>query len=97
MSTLSNDMNIIISIAIVTLVPLFLFTGLFSDVRGYSVWVDAIGHLSLFRWAYNAGMIIIWQDTKIKCSYGEEIEIPCITSGKQILDSYDISDPSYTL
>jgi len=88
LSTFSVDFELSMSISVVFLVLIFLFSGMLSDDAVIPVWMQWISNISLFKWAFNAGIISVFRDVEFRCDPGEECTHE---DGMSVLSSYNIS------
>jgi ABC-type multidrug transport system ATPase subunit len=89
LSTLSNDFDIVMSISVVALVCLFLFSGMLSDSAQMPAVMQPIGELSLFKHAFDAGLVAIWRGVDIPC--GDQCDTADPVSGAEVLATYGIA------
>jgi hypothetical protein len=90
LSTLSNDFDIVMSISVVCLVCLFLFSGMLSDTAQMPAVIAPIGQLSLFKHAFDAGLVVIWKDVDIPC--GDQCDTEPHVFGSEVLERYGIEE-----
>jgi hypothetical protein len=87
LSTLSVNFETSMVISIVFLVSVFLFSGMMVDATTLSEPLASIGQLSLFKHAFDAGMIAVWRDVELQCDAGEVCDF---ARGEEVLRSYNI-------
>eukprot|EP00746_Dinoflagellata_sp_MGD_P008039 gnl/MRDRNA2_/MRDRNA2_116026_c0_seq1.p1 gnl/MRDRNA2_/MRDRNA2_116026_c0~~gnl/MRDRNA2_/MRDRNA2_116026_c0_seq1.p1 ORF type:complete len:635 (+),score=109.39 gnl/MRDRNA2_/MRDRNA2_116026_c0_seq1:87-1991(+) len=89
LSTFSVDFEISMTISIVILVCIFLFSGMMLDITTLPDFVQAISHVSLFKHCFTAGMIAVWKGKDLVCEDGEE----CLyQDGEAVLRTYNVTE-----
>jgi ABC-type multidrug transport system ATPase subunit len=89
LSTFSVDFEISMTISIVILVCIFLFSGMMLDITTLPDFVQAISNVSLFKHCFTAGMIAAWKNQDLTCKDNEE----CLyQDGDAVLRNYKIDD-----
>lgn len=87
LSTLSVNFEVAMVISIVFLVSTFLFSGMMIDETTLFEPLISLGQLSLFKHAFDAGMIAVWRDIALVCDAGEACDH---SDGEDVLRSYKI-------
>merc|ERR1712061_419654 len=75
-------------ISIVVLVGLFLFSGMMIDYSTMNPVFQAFSSVSLFKHAFDAGIISVWRGVNLRC---EENEVCMYENGDAVLRSYNIN------
>ena len=70
LSTLSTDFEVAMSLSIVFLVSLFLFSGMMTSAATIPVFLRWVGNISLFKWSFNAGIVCVWEGVQLECLEG---------------------------
>lgn len=90
LSTLSVNFEDSLVIAIVFLVSIFLFSGMMIDITTLPGVLQALSNISLFKHAFDAGVISVWDGLDLQCDPSET----CLfKNGDEVLSSYNI-DPA---
>eukprot|EP00927_Polykrikos_kofoidii_P004580 TRINITY_DN11805_c0_g1_i7.p1 TRINITY_DN11805_c0_g1~~TRINITY_DN11805_c0_g1_i7.p1 ORF type:complete len:622 (-),score=95.68 TRINITY_DN11805_c0_g1_i7:211-2076(-) len=93
LSTLSVNFEDSLVIAIVFLVSIFLFSGMMIDITTLHPVLQALSNISLFKHAFDAGVISVWEGLDLQCDPSET----CIfKNGGEVLSSYNIDPDNAT-
>jgi len=88
LSTLSTDFDMMMVLSIVFLLTVFLFSGMLIDITTLPSVLQAFSNASLFKHAFDAGMIAVWQNVDLQCDAGEE----CLyEDGIAVLRNYNVT------
>jgi len=95
-SCLSSSVDVALGIAPAIIVPFMLFGGFFLNNESVPVWLDWIKHLSWFKYSNSGLLINQWTGIdNITCPAipaMREANIPCISTGEQVLVQLGFAD-----
>lgn len=89
-SVIANDINTAISLATPVLATQLLFSGFFMDKTKHTPkWLNNLRYFSVINYSFDLMMINQWSSvTQFQCEY--DLELLCLTSGKDVLLDFDI-------
>ena len=96
-SVLATDVNMAISMATPILCTQLLFSGFFLDkTANHPQWLNFFRHFSIFNYSYELLFINQWENVQeLTCEY--DIEVLCISTGKEVLSDANLSKVAYFL
>lgn len=97
LSCLSSNLNLVLALAPMLLVPLMLFGGLFLNSGSIPVYFVWLRYISWFSYSNEILVVNQWRDVRnITCS-GSEFESQCFHNGKEVISSLSYKEDNMWL